>query len=228
MFCTRCGAGNPDEARFCGTCGSAMTADGAVPFHYAGFWRRFAARLLDGMVIGCVGFVVAVVPATMMVFGANDAAIASWVLYAILFLLLGWLYNAWMESSAWQATLGKRALGVYVTDAAGKRISFARATGRTLAKLVNGMTLGIGWLMAAFTEQKRGLHDYIAGTLVLRRVPSARMSGAVVGLIAVAIALCAAPATGQGSAPRCRGWESCPKADGRAPDFITGTNTSAA
>jgi uncharacterized RDD family membrane protein YckC len=102
------------------------------------------------------------------------------------FMLLGLLYNVVMESSAWQATLGKRLLGVYVTDLAGQRISFARAAGRTVAKLVNSMTAGIGWLMAGFTEQKRGLHDYIAGTLVLRGAPSPHVVAAAVAPVAIA------------------------------------------
>ena len=70
MFCNSCGADNPDSARFCGTCGSPL-AGGAAAFHYAGFWIRFAARVLDGMIVGCAGFALAILPATVMVFGAR-------------------------------------------------------------------------------------------------------------------------------------------------------------
>jgi uncharacterized RDD family membrane protein YckC len=73
-----------------------------------------------------------------------------------------------MESSSKQATLGKMALALKVTDLQGRRISFARATGRHFAKIISGMILLIGYIMAGFTERKQALHDMIAGTLVIR------------------------------------------------------------
>ena len=62
------------------------------------------------------------------------------------------------------------ALGLKVTDLQGKRISFARATGRHFAKLLSGMILLIGYIMAGLTERKQALHDMIAGTLVVREL----------------------------------------------------------
>jgi uncharacterized RDD family membrane protein YckC len=79
------------------------------------------------------------------------------------------LYYSLMESSPWQATLGKRALGLQVTDLHGNRISFGRATGRYFAKIVSGLTLSIGYLMAGFTRRKQALHDIISECLVIRR-----------------------------------------------------------
>ena len=73
-----------------------------------------------------------------------------------------------MESSSRQATLGKMALGLKVSDLKGNRISFARASGRHFAKIVSGMILLIGYIMAGFTNRKQALHDMIAETLVLR------------------------------------------------------------
>ena len=78
----------------------------------------------------------------------------------------GWLYFALMESSTRQATLGKMALDMKVTDDEGNRISFGRATGRYFAKILSALILLIGFIMVAFTDRKRGLHDMIAGTLV--------------------------------------------------------------
>jgi uncharacterized RDD family membrane protein YckC len=75
-----------------------------------------------------------------------------------------------MESSAWQGTLGKKALGLTVTDLEGRRISFGRATGRYFAKIISTLILCIGYMMAGFTERKQALHDMIAGTLVLRKL----------------------------------------------------------
>jgi len=99
---------------------------------------------------------------------AAYAAFYNAMLPAILVqLVLTWLYFAFCESSPWQATLGKLALGIRVVDMEGNRISFLRATGRHFAKLLSGLILMIGYVMVAFTQRKQGLHDIIASTLVL-------------------------------------------------------------
>jgi uncharacterized RDD family membrane protein YckC len=88
----------------------------------------------------------------------------------IILLVFGsWLYEALMESSSYQATLGKMIFGMKVTDLYGNRISFERATGRHFAKWLSTMILGIGYIMVGLTERKQGLHDLLAGTLVRRR-----------------------------------------------------------
>jgi len=95
--------------------------------------------------------------------------ILSFVFGMIFFVCLQWLYFAGMESSERQATFGKAAMSLRVANAEGRRLSFAHATGRFFAKIVSGMIpLGIGYLMAGFTEKKQALHDMIAGTIVLR------------------------------------------------------------
>ena len=82
------------------------------------------------------------------------------------------LYYTLLEASRWQATIGKRALHIQVTDDAGARLTWLRANGRYWAKLLSFLILGIGFLMILFTERRQGLHDLIAGTLVSRRPPS--------------------------------------------------------
>jgi len=137
---------------------------------YAGFWRRVAAVLLDGLLLAVV-----TAPLTNVMvddpyrFGGPGNLLSS---------AIGWLYFALMESSSKQATLGKLALGIHVTDLDGRRIGFGRATGRYFAKILSALILGIGFLMAAFTERKQGLHDLIAQTLVLKGqpVPEASMA----------------------------------------------------
>jgi uncharacterized RDD family membrane protein YckC len=101
----------------------------------------------------------------------GGAMIAGWGMAMVLGWLLSWFYFAFMESSSRQATLGKMAIGVRVTDLDGRPVSFARATGRYFAKILSNLTLGIGHLMVAFTERKQGLHDMVAGTLVVRGAP---------------------------------------------------------
>jgi len=87
----------------------------------------------------------------------------------ILFFFGPWIYEAWMMSSEWQATVGKRALGIKVTGLDGGRISFARATGRHFAKYISICLLFGGYIMAAFTAKKQALHDMIAETLVVNQ-----------------------------------------------------------
>ncbi len=131
---------------------------------YAGFWRRVAAVILDGLIVSVV-----TVPLTL-VLGSGDtyAEAARSSAGSSISTVVTWLYYALMESSAKQATLGKMALGIIVTDLEGRRIGFGRATGRYFAKILSALILGIGFLMVAFTQRKQGLHDMLAGTLVIR------------------------------------------------------------
>lgn len=142
----------------------------AVGFpEYAGFWRRFAAAFLDGIIINIGGFIVG-----FMIGFAWAAATGTVEGFEILDRLVGivivWLYYALMESSSKQATLGKMVLGIVVTDVNGDRVSFGRATGRHFAKFVSLLTLFIGFIMAGFTEKKQALHDMIAGCLVVQKL----------------------------------------------------------
>ena len=85
-------------------------------------------------------------------------------------ILIFWLYQAMLVSSSRQATVGKIAVGIVVTDEQGRRISFARATGRWFGQYLSGVLL-IGYLIQPFTAKRQTLHDIIAGCLVLRKVP---------------------------------------------------------
>jgi uncharacterized RDD family membrane protein YckC len=172
--------------------GGAATALPAYPgnaavarVEYAGFWLRFIAFLIDNVVMG-IGFVLILIPLIFLTgLGGflsqihpdeeiNDAGI--FVLLGFIFLaataslVFTWLYHALMESSEWQATVGKKALGLVVTDLAGQRVSFGRSTGRHFGKIITNMVpFLIGYIMAGFTEKKQALHDMLAGCLVLRR-----------------------------------------------------------
>jgi uncharacterized RDD family membrane protein YckC len=141
---------------------------------YAGFWRRFAAVIIDGLLLSVV-----TVPLTLA-FGGDDgyAEAARSSAGSSISAVVTWLYYAIMESSSKQATVGKMALGIMVTDLGGGRTGFGRATGRYFAKILSPLILGIGFIMIAFTERKQGLHDMIAGTLVIRgQASSAAASG---------------------------------------------------
>jgi uncharacterized RDD family membrane protein YckC len=151
---------------------------------YAGFWLRFVAIIIDGIVLGFVGWIVFLPFAASMGLGMRGIFMGHppsrpedfFPLFGMIFrmaairTILNWLYFSLFESSSWQATLGKKALGLEVTDLAGRRISFGRATGRFFAKYISGVILMIGFLMAGFTEKKQALHDILAGTLVIRKL----------------------------------------------------------
>ena len=132
---------------------------------YAGFWRRFAAALIDGALLNAVALVIFWLP----VFGAGlmENAPGLVVLLYLILLAACWLYFALMESSSRQATLGKMALGIIVTSTSGGRIGFGAATGRYFGKILSSIFL-IGYVMAGFTSRKQALHDMMAGTLVMR------------------------------------------------------------
>ena len=87
-------------------------------------------------------------------------------------IVIQWLYYALMESSAKQATLGKLAIGLKVTDTSGNRITFGRASGRYFGKIISGLIFNIGYIMAAFTERKQALHDMMANCLVILDRPN--------------------------------------------------------
>jgi uncharacterized RDD family membrane protein YckC len=90
-------------------------------------------------------------------------------------IVVNWLYEALMTSSSKQATVGKMVFGLVVTDTQGARLSFLHATGRHFAKFLSTLTLLIGYVMAAFTERKQALHDFVAGTYVLHGKPTASL-----------------------------------------------------
>jgi uncharacterized RDD family membrane protein YckC len=87
--------------------------------------------------------------------------------YGILFVVIPWLYYAGFESSRSQATPGKVLIHAQVTDLEGSRVSYARATIRFFAKFISLVIFFIGFIMIGFTKKKQGLHDKIAGCLVL-------------------------------------------------------------
>jgi len=187
-----------EGATFCPNCGQAfavtaaparsqlMSSPTAVPrVEYAGFWLRFLALLIDNVVMG-LGVILILIPLIFLTGlraflgefhpseDMNDVGVFMLIgfvfLVATASLVLTWLYHALMESSEWQATLGKKVLGLVVTDMAGRRVSFGRSTGRHFGKMITNMIPAfIGYIMAGFTEKRQAIHDMLAGCLVLRR-----------------------------------------------------------
>jgi uncharacterized RDD family membrane protein YckC len=192
MFCSKCGATLPEGAVACAMCGqptgtvpvagyaaAGYAAVAAPRVLYAGFWLRFVAWIIDRLILGVVTRII-----IFPVFGLSTLRmilrghtqpedflplVGMLGRVFVISLVLDWLYYALMESSAWQATLGKKALGLRVTDMQGNRVSFGRASGRFFARIISDFTLLIGYIMAGFTERKQALHDILAGCLVIRQ-----------------------------------------------------------
>lgn len=148
----------------------------SVAPEYAGFWPRFLAVLIDGVITQLIVLVPAFfLGVTLGIAGAaagqdnESIAGAATLLGAVIGLAASWLYEAGLIASSRQATLGKMALGIMVTDLDGRRIGFGRATGRYFAKILSGLMLAIGYLIQPFTARKQALHDMLAGTLVVKK-----------------------------------------------------------
>ena len=188
QFCTRCGASTQPAGASAPTPAATPAPVAAGPYQppvprpgiapvggvrYGGFWIRFVAAIIDGVIVQAV-----VMPLSFLVGGATGFAGAMSGIQTTGLQIMGgafgfvigvagsWLYEALMESSARQATLGKMIFQMKVTDLFGNRITFSRATGRYFAKWLSGLTLFIGYIIAGFTERKQALHDMVAGTLV--------------------------------------------------------------
>ncbi|MDZ5470583.1 RDD family protein [Bacillus sp. 31A1R] len=162
------------------------------PKEYASFWQRFVAYLIDGVVLGIPLAILTIIIITIF-FGSTGATdilmssayggeltdeealtfLGTYLSAVFVSILINFViavaYYAGLHASKWQGTVGKKLLGIKVTDLHGNRISFWRGLGRYAAMgFLSGIFM-IGFIMAAFTEKKQALHDMIAGTLVVKK-----------------------------------------------------------
>ncbi|KJV36681.1 RDD family protein [Luteibacter yeojuensis] len=161
-----------------------ITEDAVAP-EYAGFWLRFGAWVIDYIIITIPATFIAMamgfqhaITALFRDIETNQAAAMTAYIEAVrpvtyVVLLLGFAYYVFFEASKWQATPGKLAVGIRVTDTAGQRLTVGRAAGRNLIRLANAVP-GIGgflpmvfYVTAAFSQRKQGIHDMLASTYVL-------------------------------------------------------------
>ena len=157
---------------------------------YGGFWIRVVAYIIDAIVLTIASIPIGLIFGISIMAGFDPTAAAdpdalggANALANLLSLVLGWLYYALMESSAMQATLGKKALGMIVTDESGNRIGVGRATGRYFATILSALIIGIGCIMVAFTERSANLviahternqsldHDNLCGLCKIASTP---------------------------------------------------------
>ena len=219
MYCGNCGSENPAANKFCLKCGAALgevagasapagppqtpapaastvgAHDPKQPWVYAGFWRRFAAYVIDEIVI----YAVVIFTTLLLRLTGPLLGLGLGLILFVAYFVGPWLYFALSWSSRSQASVGKIALGIKVTDESGSRIGFGRASGRYFAQILTALTLGVGYALAVFTRRRQALHDLVAGTLVVRRTltteeiaaspEAARVSGWIAALVIVVVVL---------------------------------------
>lgn len=190
QFCQKCGGGlsvglasMPVAVPAPAYAAAPAVAYAAVPTaRYGGFWIRLLAHLIDHAILSAIAapfFFILILPVILRVIHDAErnqepspelivAIVSSVFIYIVLAFVGQWLYEALLTSSSWQGTVGKRVLQLKVTDELGNRIGFGRATGRFFAKILSNMVFCIGFIMVGLTDRKRGLHDMLAGTVVMR------------------------------------------------------------
>lgn len=155
--------------------------------NYASFGQRLVAVIIDIVIIGVAQsfIIVPLLAAVGLGFASSaenmdfsnpeeSAGMIAGIMaliggYWILATCIQILYFTFMESSKNQATVGKMAMGIIVTDLNGGKLDFSKALVRNLCKIISNLTMLIGYIMAAFTEKKQALHDMIASTLVVKK-----------------------------------------------------------
>ena len=188
MFCSRCGTWASDAATLCPLCGVALQDDGlrhhaAVAaaeasrqatvtslVRYGGFWRRFAAVILDSIILWFPAATVRVMIGVDPFDNFDFQSTSSWTGMLIEY-VIGWIYAALLIASPLRATLGLQVMDLEVTDTHGRPVSFARATWRYWAQFLSLFTLGIGYLIQLATPRRQTLHDLVSATVVVRPHP---------------------------------------------------------
>lgn len=184
--CVECGRAFPGEemlsygdSMICASCKPVffqrLREGAALPgaMRYGGFWIRVGAKLIDGIIMMVVqtviGFlVIGLLGAFIEIDDPSDpsASILAPLANFIISIGLQMFYTVWFVGK-WGATPGKMACGLKIVRSNGDSITYLRALGRYFAEMVSGFTLGIGYLIAAFDDEKRTLHDHICDTRVI-------------------------------------------------------------
>jgi uncharacterized RDD family membrane protein YckC len=194
-YCSECGrATAPEElARFgdrlvCPYCKDAYAQklrEGVPPTGYVrfgGFWLRFVALFIDGIIVGIPTGIVALLlmggsmmnlarlgdnPSPEETISAMLPMFGAIAVLNLVIIVLDCGYHTFFLVK-YGATPGKMAMGLKVIRADGTGLTVGRAIGRYFAKMLSAMILYIGYIMVGFDAQKRGLHDMICDTRVIK------------------------------------------------------------
>jgi uncharacterized RDD family membrane protein YckC len=164
-----------------------MQTQSTAEIKYAGFWIRWVAGFIDGIVLQVVGFIGGFMIGFVLAI-AGMTKITPFI-SGFFGLILGWGYNIFMIHK-YQATLGKMAIGVAVISEEGNQLSLGKIILReTLGKILSVITLFIGYIMAGFTAKKQALHDKIAGSVVVYRDPNKKVAVWVIVVVIIGAVL---------------------------------------
>lgn len=157
---------------------------------YAGFWIRWVAGFIDGIITGAIGVVIGILLAFLLVIlGIGKGTILNIV--SPLRYILGWGYFIFMTYK-YEATLGKKVVGIKVLSDKSEKLTVWQVILReTVGKIASIIILGIGYVMASFTERKQALHDKIASTTVVYKDPTKKISVWIYVAVAILLALVA-------------------------------------
>ena len=180
MICAKCGTNNLYVATECSACGASLAPTETTELVYAGFWKRFAALFIDGLLVTIASILLFLILA--LVLGMQSALMIG--LFYLLMFGLSAYYFVSMEAGPNSATFGKRWLKLRVLDVDGNRLSTGRAFVRWLAHGISNITFYIGYLIQPFTERKQALHDIVSTTTVVDDEPDGSSTGLIVALIA--------------------------------------------
>jgi uncharacterized RDD family membrane protein YckC len=184
MWCDSCNTVNSADRYKCRNCGALLArpeneeqlepadqkpARNIESFGYAGFLPRSIAALIDIPIAAVFGFAVCILLSIFVIpfryldpkKGANTFLIMNLIGHSA-----AWLYYAVLECSEFQGTFGKKLLGLKVTDLEGAPLSFWRSSARYFGHYLSFATLGLGFLMAFFSDRNQALHDRLAGCLI--------------------------------------------------------------
>lgn len=180
VVCAECGRLYPEEEtiayagkRVCGGCKAVffqrIKEGGALPgeFTYGGFWIRFAAKFLDGIILSMISFAIQIPIAGLTATDDPESALGPFLVIYLLGLLVGIAYPTFFLGK-FGATPGKMAAGLKVVRPDGEPITYLRAFGRYFAEMISSLILFVGYIMAAFDDEKRALHDRMCDTRVIR------------------------------------------------------------
>ena len=147
-----------------------MPPSDSLELEYASFGARLLAMIIDMVILNSVSSMIQAPLLAMMLRNLNSTTMIVGLVAPIL--VAGGLavfYTVWLESSAWQATLGKKILGLRVVGMEGQRITFWKSASRNFNKSISFLILGIGYLMPLWTAKRQALHDRMSRCLVVKK-----------------------------------------------------------
>ncbi len=182
LVCSECGRTFPeddlirfDTANICAACKPVFVQkmkEGmpvAGHYNYGGFWIRLGAKIIDWIILSVVIGILGVILAVFMVPASDsDASTGMLIVVQIVNFILPFVYGTWFIGR-FAATPGKMACGLKIIRSEGEKVSYARALGRQAAELLSSIMLCIGYIMAAFNDEKKTLHDIICDTRVVKK-----------------------------------------------------------